>query len=266
MLKGCQVWGMVSPMYMPFFALHYWLQPCVPFAPGFWILEECSQYHANTWNTFTLSRIHGNTYWTCYCLLMLWSLRQMVENYFFVWYEITVLSSFCLRYYLNTLLSHLNTGSRRFGTLAKVRVYRKLQLMACFFNGFHQDMLISIFAALVGFCFVIPLFAFITAKDRMTIPQVFIFGSAILQVPMCIAIAFGTFGGIYADSIEALQAFRTENSTLETKMERKICAKSVRSLGPLKVMIGTVSFFDRLTPMTFIDFCINILVNLLLLQ
>ncbi len=197
---------------------------------------------------------------------MVWSVDLLVENHFFVCYHIKILVALCLRYYLNSLLVNIRTGNPRINSVDGIKVYRELQLMIRFFNGFHQDMFISILILMVGACFVVPLFTFITANDAMTIPQFFIFGTAIFQVPMCITIAFGTFGGIYDDSVETIQSLRAANSIVRNKIDRKICAKSVRSLGPLKVMVGSVNFFDKLTPMTFVDFCIDILVNLLLLK
>ncbi len=254
-LKGCQVCGMISIVYTPCLAFHFWLNPCVPFAPGFWFLEECTEYHGNTWSPFTLNRTATNIYMICYGVLMNWSWRQMVVNHFFVSYHITILVAFCLRHYLNNLLAHIKTGSPEYSNIATIRVFRKIQLMIRFYNEFHQDMFISILILMVGFCFVVPVFSFITVLNTMTIPQIIIEGAAIIQVPMCITIAFGTFGGIYDDSCEAIQAFRTANSNLETKTERKVCTKSIRSLGPLKVMIGSFNFFDKLTPMTYVDFC-----------
>ncbi len=100
--------------------------------------------------------------------------------------------------------------------------------MICFYNGFYQDMFVSILILMVGFCFVIPLFSFITVINTMTIPQIVIEGAALVQAPMCITMAFGTFGGSYEDSIE------TENSNLETNKERKNFCESNSFVGSTK--------------------------------
>ncbi len=68
------------------------------------------------------------------------------------------------------------------------------------------------------------------------------------------------------DSIEILHAFRTTNVQLETTKERKVCAKLVRSLVPIKIMIGTVNYVDQLAPITLSDLFLGVLVNLLLLR
>lgn len=54
------------------------------------------------------------------------------------------------------------------------------------------------------------------------------------------------FGGIYDNSVQTLQDFRTTNLKLVTEIERKWFAKSVSSLIPLKVMIGSVNFLTDL--------------------
>ncbi len=50
-LKSFQICAIYTPMIIPCLALQYWFQPCKPFAPGFWILDECN---AALWSTFTL--------------------------------------------------------------------------------------------------------------------------------------------------------------------------------------------------------------------
>ncbi len=138
--------------------------------------------------------------------------------------------------------------------------------MIRFFNGVNQDYFTSVLIFIIGVGCVVSLFAFITVKGAMSIPQFLLLGSAVVQVVICVTFGYGIFGGMYDDSLQILQAFRTTKVNLETRNERKICAKEVNSLCPIKVMIGSVNYIDRLTPITLIDFFLGILANLLLLK
>ncbi len=83
--------------------------------------------------------------------------------------------------------------------------------MMRYFNGVNQDAFTSSLIFVVGVSYVVAMYAFVTAKNGMSIPQFVILGSTIGQVPLCITFGYGIFGAIYDVSIKALQAFRTTN-------------------------------------------------------
>ncbi len=150
MLKGCLICATLSSVYAPCLAFQYWLQPCVSFASGFWILEECSQYTGYFWLSAPL--LNGTVaiiFWTCFCIVLAWSFRQIIENHFFVIYHITTLVAFCLRNYINNLSLNIKSGNPTFSTPYNILVYRKLQLLVRLFNELHQDMIIIIFVLMM---------------------------------------------------------------------------------------------------------------------
>lgn len=251
---------------IPCLAIRYWLYPCLPFSPGFWILETCSKYHTNIFDTFALSGFLELFYWACICSLVAWSVSILLANQFFVSYQLFFVVASCIRYYLNNLLLHIKNQRKQLSTPDLIRLYKKLQLMTCFFNRINQDMFTSVLLFINGLTYVICLFSFLTVKTSMSIPQLVILSSATCQVLITITFGYGIFGGIYNDSVRVLQAFRSKNTHLKARNETKVCVKLVHSLCPLKVMIGSVNYFDRLTPITLIDFFFGILVSLLLLK
>ncbi len=265
MLKIFQVCAIYSPVLMQCVAIRFWLQPCVISAPGFVLLKECSQDHANLWNGYTVSGAVASVYWTCVCLLLTWSITILISNQFFVTYQFFFIMASCLRFYIKNLLAHAQNGSKPFRSLDLIKIYRELELMTRLFNRINQNGFISNIIFLLGVSFVISLFAFITIKDAMPILQFVIMASALVQTYICLLVGYGIFGGLYDDSSQTLKAFKSPNFNLGTRNERKVVTKLIYSLQPLKVMIGSVNFVDKLTPVTLIDFCIQQLVSILLL-
>jgi len=264
-LRSYQICAIYTPVLIPCLAVRFWLKPCEPYAPGFWILDECTKNNDKLWNFFTLTGSIATIYWLFFCLLFTWALTKLLANDFFVLYQFVFVIAACIKYYLDNILVHVGNPRKELSNLEMIRVYRRLQLMMRFFNGVNQNYFIPILLFAIGVAYVIPAFAFISLKGEMSIPQFVIMGSAIGQVVICL-FGCGIFGGIYENSSEALHAFRKKNFLLESKKERKICSKFVQSFAPMKVMIGSVNFVDKLTPITLFDYFLGILVDLLLLK
>ncbi len=218
-LKSSQLCAIYTPVLIPCLAIRFWLQPCEPYAPGFWILDKCS--HINLWNLFTLEGPYATLYWACCCLLFTWALTKLEANHFFILYQFIFLIASCIQYYLDNLLVHIRNQRKRFSTLEMIQNYKKLQLMMCFFNKLNQDIFIPILLFLIGVSYVIPSFAFLTVKGGMSIPQIFIMISATFQCFICLFVGCGIFRRIHVDSIETIHAFRTINVQLETKKRKK---------------------------------------------
>ncbi len=139
--------------------------------------------------------------------------------------------------------------------------------MSNYFNIIHQDIVIASLLYFMGESFVLGMFTLITSWDKLSFPQLLISGTGATESFAAILIFFGVFGRVYADSIKTIECLRTSGIHVESDLEsRKTVGKIVKSLQPLKIKIGSVNFVDRLTPVTFIDFCFGILVNMLLLK
>lgn len=259
LIKNFQIFAITTPAILPCHATRIWLNPCLPYAPGFAYLQECStqiESHGNL-----LSGPIAKYYWTFSCFLLFWSVKELMANHFFVVNQLYFLVAFCLSYYLNTLL--VNTSST-IPNWTLVKLYRELQLLLCYFNRINQDIFISTLLYFISIGNVIGMFAFITGRTEMSFMQFWIMGSAASQSYLCIIFGYGTFGKIFNDSYKLLKAFSAVKVSM--KEQNKFYRKSVKSLQPLKVMLGSVNFVDQLTPIALIDFFLGILVNLLLLK
>ncbi len=264
-LKSFQICAIYTPVLIPCLTIRFWLQPCEPYAPGFWLLDECKN-QINSWSSFTLTGLSATLYWACICLLFTWALTKLLANDFFVLYQFVLVVASCIRYYLDNLFAQITDPEKRFSTLEMIQNYKRIQLMMRCFNGVNQDYFIPILLFAIGVAYVIPAYAFLTVKGAMSVPQLVIMGSATGQCVICLFVGCGIFGGIFENSSEILSTFRTTIVQLGTRRERKVCEKFVRSLCPIKVMIGTVNYLDKLTPITFFDYFLGILVDLLLLK
>lgn len=268
-IKTFQIFGITTAGILPLLCLRLWLKPCVPHAPGFWLLQQCSKVLGNeTGQNYGLAGLSSNVYWASSIGLLYWSVFKIFNNHFFVVNQLCFLIAFCLRFYLNTLFANIQRSVSKEHSLRIAKFYRELQLLLCYFNKIHQDIFMFTLICFSGLANVIGLHAFITCRAEMNFDQFLNMGSAVLQSFACVVVGYGAFGGIYDDSTKTLKALRSVNIRHEFDVTniRKTFKKSVMSLQLLKVKLGSVNFIDRLTPATLVDFFVSILVNLLLLQ
>lgn len=123
-LKSFQACAIYTPVLVPCLAIRFWLQPCEPYAHGFWLLDQCS--HLNKWNSFTLSGSTATLYWAFICLLFTWAFGNLIANQIFVNYQFVFLIAACIRYYLDNLLAQIQISRKGFSTLEIIQKYKKI--------------------------------------------------------------------------------------------------------------------------------------------
>ncbi|CAL8117884.1 unnamed protein product [Orchesella dallaii] len=79
---------------------------------------------------------------------------------------------------------------------------------------------------------------------------------------LCDVIVFGSAGRVYVTSRDTIRRIQRKPQVQETLWAKRF----FRSCPPLKVQLGHVNFFDQLSPLMFVDFSINQIVNLLLVK
>lgn len=250
----------------------FWLQPCNPYVPLFDFLDKCSQY-ANKYyisNMLNSSGKFSMIYWTGYCLLLYYLVMKPSLGCLFALGQTYFVQSCCIQYYLKTIFENVNRRSSFSDRQRLVKLYKQIQLLVCYYNEIHQDIFTNAVLWFVGLCIVIGLYAIITSFSIIAPLQLLVLGSASSQAVIGFVLCFGNFGAIYDESQNILAGFRTRailsqfSSTqlTEYRFENKV-AKSIQ---PVKIKLGSVNFVDGMMPITFIDFCFGMLVNMLLIK
>ncbi len=246
------------------------IQQCVPYAPGFELLENCAEFkNSEKYFQFYLHGPFALVYWVTVNFIYFVTFVRLGEGFFFVVVQLYCVQSCCMRYYIRNLLANIASNSNS-PSQSMVKVYKQLQLILCYYNQVHQDVFVIVILNLVGVCLVIGSFALISSWNVITNMQFFALTASVSQAVFGLMVCFGNFAEIHEDSLIFIGALRTPrnsaSSYLDTKSQLRQKRKVAKSLYPLKVKIGSVNYVDRLTTITFIDFCFGIVVNMLLLK
>ncbi len=239
------------------------LEKCLPYAPGFGILEDCLEYTYDKQGV-VLTGTYAIVYWAIVCLVVAY-LHTTANGFLLALFQLFVVESCCIRFYLKNLLELAMNHSINLTYTTKIlKLYKHLQILISYYNQIHQDAFMTAYMCFVGVAIIIPSYALISSWSALGTVQFLILmwigGEAVFGLIYC----FGNFGGIYCDSYELIGALR--NPTFFRDRKRKVLHRRVvNSLKPFKIMIGSVNFIDQLTPFSFIEFCFDRVVDLLLL-
>lgn len=264
-----QIFAITSPMLPLCYIVRLWATPCVPFAPGFWLLQECTNVSCiEPQNMFVFKGLIANLFWFCSCLLILWSVTIILSNYLAITYQFLFLIASCLRYFLDGILSHQKQSTIDTPPFEMIQLYKKLQLMTRLFNVLNGDIFMFVLLILLVVSNIVALYAFVTVKGEMIFPQFVVMTSALMQTVLCIVFGYGIFGTVFGNSMKFIQLLRKiemQRSCVDSQ-KRRFILRVFNSLPPLKIMLGSVNYFGRLTSIKIFDLCIEILANLLLLK
>lgn len=203
-----------------------------------------------------------------------WLLLDFAGCFMIACVEFVFLPCYALKYYLRyikvvimyTIASEVGNSSG-FGLPKKrLQVYRELQILSTLYNVIQKDTVMCTFISSIICCIVVCLYCLITLGSGISLPQFIMFSVILADTVMGIIVMFGTFSKVNQKSLNVLEIIKEKVVTMFLKkQERNWLNKFVRSLPPLKVLIGDDNFVDKATPLVLLDFCLGMLVNLLLL-
>lgn len=260
--------GIVSPPFVTTgFTAFLWFAPCKSYAPGFYFLEECAErLDFSTERKMFLFRGHiSKIYWATICSVIYYTLLKPMAACVYFIIQLYFVESCGIRYYLKNIYKNvlnLKTYSAKYNL---IQVYKQIQIIVCYYNQIHQNIFTIVLINLIGVCIVIGLFAIITSWSFITVIQLLVLGTITIDSFIAMVICFGNFGRIYGESVKILAAFQLNIAgTRCCKSEFVLQRKLINCLMPTKIMIGSVNYFDKLTPITFLNFCFTLLVDMLL--
>ncbi len=273
LVKLFQFCGAISPPVV--FTCHiarFWFRPCKPYVPGFDFLAQCSK-HVDIYYISSIFNLEGKVssiYWTGFCLILYYLVLKPAGGCFLVLFQLYFVMSSCIRYYLKNILENIKKSTSGSRNRRYIQMYKQIQLLVCYYNQIYQDIFTTTLLVFVGLCIVIGLYALITSFEFVTPLQFLVLGAAASQAIFGMLICFGNFGGIYDDSLNILAGFRSRSNFSDFGggglKEFRLQKKFVNSLQPVKIKLGSVNYVNRMMPITFIDFCFDILVNMLLIK
>ncbi len=267
-IKTFQLLGVCcNPIICTIHFIRYFIQKCLPYAPGFQLLEQCNP---KTNFGFILNGPIATAYWLLICMIYYWMFLKVGLEFFFCTAQLYFVEGCCFTFYLKNIMKTTQRSSSRWAIFSNIRLYKQLQILIIYYNLIHCDIFVAFMLAITIICIVIGQFAIITSWAVITFVQVAVLACCTLQALFGFVICFGNFGGIYADSSKYLASLRSPVSSTLNKVSQaytlRCQRRRVKALQALKIKLGSVNFVDRFMPVKLLDFCCGVLVNMLLLK
>jgi hypothetical protein len=160
-----------------------------------------------------------------------------------------------------SLPMQVDAGKERAGLKDIMIKYRKAQIVVNIFNSLHSHV---IFVIVLGCGLVLLVFnGYILIKQRDLFHPL-ILGCILWLVffaYVCVWSLLVAAGKIHSSSEAYIQSLSSDSNTLKNRVARR----SVRSLQPMKIKVGSVNFVDRLTPLVLVLYCVEQTISLSLI-
>jgi hypothetical protein len=155
----------------------------------------------------------------------------------------------------------VDAGKERAGLKDIMIKYRKAGIVVNIFNSLHSHV---IFVIVLGCGLVLLVFnGYILIKQRDLFHPL-ILGCILWLVffaYVCVWSLLVAAGKIHSSSESYIQSLSSNSNTLKSRVARR----SVRSLQPMKIKVGSVNFVDRLSPLVLVLYCVEQTISLSLI-
>ncbi|CAL8087603.1 unnamed protein product [Orchesella dallaii] len=144
----------------------------------------------------------------------------------------------------------------------KVLFFRQLQLMLISHNWIHKSYAVVAALGQSVFLMTICLYCLVNLHASLLPVHVSFFLSTAAQCFTTIIAVGGTLGDVYSNSGQLLEDIKAEIPLQKNTWFRR----SFKSWPVQKIRFGQVNFLDRLSPVTLVDFSINLTLNMVLVK
>jgi len=245
------------------YVMQRFMSPCNIATVGYFLLPECSAEFDSSWSSLSLWALGT------YCLVVFWLFIDTLGIFVLFLGSISFAHALLIfkytMYFQKCLEVNLETKSHT--TYEVFSVYRQLQLLTRYFNGLQQKAIIFVVLILGPMCVIFGAYTLIVMGSNLSLPHFTQFFLSLLDGMIVLVICFTVLSKVNTGAEDALQ-FVTGFVTprISPRKSQKWVQVFVKSLKPLQVNMGSVNFVDKLTPFTLLDFSVNQIVSLLLMD
>jgi hypothetical protein len=230
--------------------------PCTPPFPRWWILSSCSVDLVLT-NERNLN------------LQIAFTTVSFVLT-FYVLANLAASAALALLYgplgMMFAFLSHLEHIKKRISLQQplhrRIIMYRGVQLLVGLFNDCYQWVFFTVLLFIGYFMVSMILFVFVRLHKDSSSEISFLLGCFTFEGFLGIFVLNSLCGKVYHSSRSLLTAWGRNSSLEKSRFPNIWIKKSVRSCQGIKIRMGSVNFFDRLTPLVICGFCVRLAVRL----
>ncbi|CAL8146805.1 unnamed protein product [Orchesella dallaii] len=246
-----------APTVINLYAIAQWLNPCQPALFLFFTLEECKVLSQPNWKPSSILQL------TLLDIFSIWSLWDLSGGCVFLLVPVAFVICFCIRYY-NRVFGRILQGTTC--TEENLRFYYKLRILHRHFSKVQEGFIIAALLFVANAYVILGFYMLITFGWSLPLPKIVFFMFCEVDCLLIIIIYCGVFGGLHSETEETLLLFRKRFMPSLQGKNRKLKDRLVKSFQPLKVAIGVSNYVDKLTPLVMIQFCIDQMVSLLLVN
>ncbi|CAL8098701.1 unnamed protein product [Orchesella dallaii] len=257
---------MAAPVIATTYLAQRWINPCTSATLAWNYLEECfdkNRFENGYWS------FKSYTYLVIMVLILWWILADLLVTFAFQAAEIMYLQSACLVGYVKHFKEQLKISAV---TSPKVILkYRQLQILTKYYNWIQQDAIIALMLTLVICLTVVSSYVIIKMGSHVSPTHFLFFWCALVDALAAIIVIYGEFASLHTQSRLVLTMFRSQviptlTAAKFSSFKQKLIRKYVATFYPLNVQLGSVNFVDKMTPIVLLQFCVEQLANLLLLE
>ncbi|CAL8146985.1 unnamed protein product [Orchesella dallaii] len=242
--------------------------PCQATITGFWLLLECSSNGHKDEEQMTLFQLLINSFIKATVFIANhwnWAFAFNVSAHLIV--TIQILCTMSLRKYLNVFMIIISntTNTKRQVSEACV-TYRSIQVLALLTN-----MLLNTTVTGMVFCSILiealGLAGFVRLEwvscNFLSLTFCFMM---VVNGMFALIVLLGGMAAVYMESKLIFQALKRNLSVYTTeKYKRKFLSRFYKSCRLIRINLGSINFFDTLTPLNCVNFSVNLAVQVLLI-
>lgn len=268
MIKIIQFSASVTPaITMTSLVVRTFLNPCTPFLPGYFILPECSLPPDSSKLEYPM-----NIYWlvvrALMCLFLYYFLLDVIGFYCIIGFQFILIQVHCIRSLLRKFRKSIEIQLLPNHDPSQVNLahYRELQILTICYNKIQEDSVLVCVVNYTLFALVFSMYALISERESLTYLQTILLGCVSIDCLLLITVCFRVMAKLYTESVEVKKLIDCQLVVAQRdSYNRRVIKMYSRSCRLLMIRVGGIFFFDRFTTFNLLDFCVNALVNMLLL-
>ncbi|CAL8140234.1 unnamed protein product [Orchesella dallaii] len=240
--------------------LMMWNFPCQLVPLAYFTMPEClnTSYHGG-WS------INSTFQLMTFCILVMWLFVDNAEDFALFFVHFTLVQSYCLYRYIQLVDKLIAAKPKE--ALKHLPLYRQIQILNHYYNINQKHDLLIAHEYIMVFGVIISFFALISLGTEAFLPQFMLHSLNGFDAAIVLLVCNSIMGQMYSASKQFCR--KTKDQILSNHLsgvQRRWIQRYLKSCAVLKCNVGDVNFIEELTPLVMLDFCINQIVSLLLLQ
>ncbi|CAL8134962.1 unnamed protein product [Orchesella dallaii] len=205
-------------------------------------------------------------------MVIVWMTWSTFLNFVFLTMTVNFLSTlFCFKCALNLFGRNLLQANKselecHWKLLKKLKMFRQIQLLINEYNAIHKQSMMLVIVATVLFSAIMSAYTILNSGGSLSVPLLLV-----MVLILCMCFFVMVIGMMYPASVYSMSGHILQNTKkyfqpASTSFNLGCVRKYWLSFPVFKIQFFSGNFFEQATPLVFMDFCANMIVNLLMIH